>query len=238
MIIFIVPFKAKKDCISWESTCNMLNSTLQSICAQTQSSFKVICCITDQPILTFSHDSITFISMDNQDEKELNLDLRGRDKANKILKCFEYAKKFNPSYLMVVDADDFLSNKIVKYVMSKPLCDGFFISNGFVYEKDSQSFFMLKKSFHTHCGSALIINPKIATNLISFSEFSGWYDHQGKGLALNSLPFPAAIYNTMHGENLSASSSIKNRPIFDFADIAESSFTNDLKEEFGCEAKS
>ena len=89
MIVFIVPFKAKKDCISWELTCKMLDSTLRSICAQTQASFKVICCITDQPILTFSHDSVTFIRIDNQDKKEFNFDLRGRDKADKILEGFE-----------------------------------------------------------------------------------------------------------------------------------------------------
>ncbi len=205
MIVFIVPIKSAKLANSWNKVSLLFEKTLQSICGQTCDQFRVIVVCNEKPIIQFDSPFVEYIQVNlpipsnKTSEKE-------NDKAKKLMIGAEFGKKFNPSYLMVVDADDFISNKIAAFVSTKSEQTGYFLDRGYIHESGSSSLYYLRKNFGQYCGTSIIIKP----NLFDLAFKNGtYYEHKCSTLTahnifLEKLPFCGAIYNRCHGENLIA----------------------------------
>ena len=194
----------KQDMLKNKEDMNSQNQKLQEVVKQLMNS---------QSQLTQERDSLKAAYEKAKKEdvvKELKKQIfdseKENDKAKKLMIGAEFGKKFNPSYLMVVDADDFISNKIAAFVSTKSEQTGYFLDRGYIHESGSSSLYYLRKNFGQYCGTSIIIKP----NLFDLAFKNGtYYEHKCSTLTahnifLEKLPFCGAIYNRCHGENLIA----------------------------------
>jgi len=77
-----------------------------------------------------------------------------QDKGRRVLKA---ARTIHPQdYMMVVDDDDLVSNRLVSFLCGQPLCQGWAINHGYAWIA-GQNKLRKVKDFHTSCGTSLII---------------------------------------------------------------------------------
>jgi len=209
MIVFLVPLKSAKVSKSWETTSKIFEKTARSICNQNCDKFKLVVICHEKPEIKFESQFLEYVQVDfptPEKESENEYILKRQDKAKKLLIGAEFSKKFNPSHLMVVDADDFISNKLAGFVDKNIDKVGYLLDTGYVYESGSSSLYYLRRHFGNHCGTSIIIRP----NLFELLFEDGIYEHRGFTLdgsnntSLIKLPFAGSIYNRGHGENIFA----------------------------------
>jgi hypothetical protein len=205
MIVFLVPLKSAKISHSWDLTRRLFATTVQSICNQDCNDFRVLVICHEKPDINLTHPFLEYIQVDFPPPDNEDIIAKRKDKARKLSIGAEFSKKFNPSHLMVVDADDFISNKIASFIRDNPHPIGYFLDNGYVYESGSQFLYFLRKHFGHHCGTSIIINFKLFKLLFD----DDIYEHRSftlikHRLDLQKLPFYGAIYHRCHGDNIFA----------------------------------
>src|SRR5207253_3777860 len=78
-----------------------------------------------------------------------------RDKGIKTVEAFDAARELSPEYVMIVDADDLISNRLVSYVYQRPNFDAFCLKTGYEWREGS-SHFSLRPSFNQVCSTAFV----------------------------------------------------------------------------------
>ncbi|MCL1473010.1 glycosyltransferase family A protein [Argonema antarcticum] len=213
MLVFVIPLKSPKVSKSWELVSKLLERTLKSVCNQTSSDFRVIVVCHQKPQIEFNHPHITYIEVDfpipGQDYQSKSL-----DKGRKILHGLFYAREFNPSHTMVVDADDCVSKHLAKFVTQNPQSNGWFFNPGYVYQTGKKLIYFRKKAFNKLCGTSNIIRydlHKLPDDINQdYPELNKYYDNHShvedqmvkRGNPLEPLPFIGAIYIIGNQENI------------------------------------
>ena len=110
MFVFLIALKSRSASQDWRLTTKLLSQTLASIQNQTNPNYKIVVACNQKPDISATVD---WVITDN-DSPDLSADfyLKEKDRAKKLLIGYEYAKKYNPDYLMPVDADDFVNQNI------------------------------------------------------------------------------------------------------------------------------
>lgn len=209
MLAFIVPVKSKVVSSDWSTVSNLLNRCLDSICNQTNPDFKIVISCHEIPETRFTNDPrIEFLQVDFEPPM-LKKDAGDRwikeaDKGKKIKLATDYAKNRGAKYIMTVDADDCISNKICDYVHknAKDSISGWYVKKGYLYPEGKKYSFLNLKNFNTLCGSCVIMKPELID--LMYGE-NHWFDHErthfDNGLCLLPLPFPGALYSMLNGTN-------------------------------------
>lgn len=222
MLAFIIPLKSQKASNSWELTSKLFERCIRSVCNQTLSNFRVIVVCNEIPKVEFTHPNITYIEVDFF-PKELKPRAKDIDKGRRILTGVISAKKLNPSHIMVVDADDLISNRLAEFVNQNPQCNGWFVDRGYVYQEESKFVYLRASSFHRWCGTDSIIkyelykfpgnNEKEALEFYDYYQNNEYYQHRDivdnmikNGTPLEPLPFAGVIYSIGNGDNTYQSS--------------------------------
>ncbi|MFD2588157.1 hypothetical protein ACFSQJ_14530 [Croceitalea marina] len=126
------------------------------------------------------------------------------DKANKIKFGAREAQKEGISYIMTVDGDDCISNKISGYVNDNgsDSITGWYVQKGYLYNEGRNYAYLNLKNFNRVCGSCIIIKPEFFHLMINKNGVfrHGWTDL--KGHTLQPFPFPAVIYSMVNGTNM------------------------------------
>jgi hypothetical protein len=219
MLIFIVPVKSREITQSWKLLSRLLERCLKSICNQTSPNFKVIVICNQIPEITFSHPSIHYLEVNfpvpktipQEREKikgyehihSLDIANKNADKARKILRGIEYARQFNPSHVMVVDADDCVSCHLVEFVDQHPEEDGWVMRKGYLYREGSRFLYVNQKKFNHVSGTSLLI--KYDKYLVAFENpdfYRPSFDEFPDGVDIKPLPFIGALYSMLNGENI------------------------------------
>jgi len=219
MLLFIIPLKSKEASKSWTSTCQLLERCLRSICNQINPYFRVLVVCNNKPNIAYSHPQIEYLKVDlgipkNHKEKSF-------DKSKKTILGLMYSQNMQVDHVMIVDADDCVSNRIADYVNHHVDSDGWILKRGYIYEEKDFAMRHLMRyerfRFNQLCGSCNILkfdlyplpedNGDFSDELIYF--YSG-FNHMNierlfkeKGLSLKTLPFPAVVYIVGNGENIS-----------------------------------
>lgn len=145
------------------------------------------------------------------------------DKGSKLLIGTLAARKYNPEYVLIFDADDFVGNDISAYVNTHPGENGWIMPS--VYKMTGNKIVPIN-SRHTICGTGNIFNFSLLMEDISpdVSEEStqdelfkrvdskflmfilGSHRHarsyyEEKGRPFQDYPLRSAVYLTEHGEN-------------------------------------
>jgi hypothetical protein len=207
-MIFIIPVKSAVISPSWDKFSKIFERTVRSVCQQTDQDFKVVVVCNEKPITDFEHPNIHYVYVDfPPPTPEATKDFKGlhspkeADKSKKIIAGFEYAKQFDTTHMMVVDADDCISNAIVSFVKKNPDVDGWYSKMGYVYREGSKLIFKKMDNFSSLCGTSLIVKPQYLLPIISPDMY---FRHPKRtlenGYKMKPLPFPAAVY-TINGEN-------------------------------------
>jgi len=219
MIGFIVPFRPIQNSKDWENDSALLAKTLKSICNQTSPDFKVYVVYHDLPTKQFSHPSLKYIAFpypfctidmltdkSAQQTQDVTMSVNAFDQGKKVLYGATIAIHEGCDYIMSVDSDDLISNKIVEFVnKNNDHKDGWFVSKGYIYMAKENLLVRKPSEMNTINGSTNIIAakdvPKVdfKTNRVdAFSFFAahGYLYHRLKeiGIHLQPLPFYAIIY--------------------------------------------
>lgn len=153
MIGFVVPVKPKAASKDWSYDNLLLERTARSICAQTDQSFRLIIVHNEKPDIAFSHPNIIFAPypfppVAAQEIEDLDYVLqyhaeayaeRMMDKGKKITFGCSVAIDAGCDYLMAVDSDDLISNRLAHFANTRAgnNAPGWRIQKGFIYEEDS-----------------------------------------------------------------------------------------------------
>jgi hypothetical protein len=147
------------------------------------------------------------------------------DKGAKLAVGLVHAKRFHPTHVMFVDADDFVSRRLAAHVAANPAAPGWYVDEGLFYSKQFKIAEPLEK-FWSLCGTSHILRadllpvdldvvaavspPAVANVLGQFyvERVLGCHldfqPHVAKmGLELSPLPFNGAVWQADTGENSS-----------------------------------
>ncbi len=213
MLTFIVPVKSEKLASDWSAFCKLFERSLKSICNQKNDDFKVVVVCHEIPKIAFESDKVTYIQVDFappqlvENDWDKNRALKEGDKAKKIQEGMAHAKQSHPDYVMVVDSDDCVSNRIVSFVAEQDQnSPGWYVKMGYYYKEGAKYIFLNKHTFNNLCGSCIIIRPDLFHHLFRTEPWL-YYFHERTELPdesktkLRPLPFAAALYSMANGEN-------------------------------------
>lgn len=207
MLIFIIPIKSPKVSTSWFEVCRLFDRCLRSVCNQSSSDFHVIVVCNEKPEIKFHHPQVNYLEVGfpaPPPEYFAKMD----DRAKKVVAGLLAAREFQPSHVMLVDADDCISRQIASFVHQNPEKNGWFVDQGYEYIDGINMISIRRKNFYKMCGTSNIINYKLFTlpeKLMAYEHITGYDEFitghslsrsilEGRGTPIQPLPFPGAIY--------------------------------------------
>src|SRR5215467_12686264 len=112
---FGVPLRSKSSSKNWLRVCDLFRSTLRSILGQTAEDFSVIVACHDVPTVPEIKDSRVKLLISSA-SIPTNLPEQMTDRYLKARMIAAETKQRGGGYLMAVDGDDLVSNRIVTFV--------------------------------------------------------------------------------------------------------------------------
>lgn len=231
MLAFILPFRPKSQSKDWQKDCALLEATIGSLLNQDSDNYKIFVVYSDTPDLpvlsakvSLVHFDHSFVEFENTPDVDSTLSetdklivARRWDKCRKIFYGCKKAKEDGCQYIMSVDSDDLISNKLVSYIYKRILetdIPGFYITKGYLYRPPSKRIIRVDKNMQGFNGSTHILRSDLI-KIPSF-ESGGWLDFnlftshgwivsrmkQEHKVDLEPINFPAVIY-VAHGGNIS-----------------------------------
>ncbi len=184
MLGFVVPIKPKEFSKDWMYDTLLLERTARSICGQTGDFFKMIIVYNEKPEINFEHKNIIYVQypfksvlvseiedFDSYVKNYYNPAYAERmmDKGKKIHYGCKIAMEDGCSYMMAVDSDDLVSNKLAEFVHKNLYtCKaGWRIKKGYIYEENS-NFIVKNLNIQNVNGSTHIVRK----DLITIPDFS------------------------------------------------------------------
>lgn len=164
-VVFLIPFASPKGRSNWPIVCTYLQQTLRSIRNSASKNYRVVVASNEKPELEMEFDSrIHFLPF--KDPVPAHPDYRVAfrwDKLAKIDAAWRYAKSnWRPKYVMKLDADDFISSKLVGWLDDFGREAGYLIQNGWIWHSGSRYLIERTEYLHRTCGSCLIIRSDLA----------------------------------------------------------------------------
>jgi hypothetical protein len=210
---FLIPLRNRAMAKNWQVCVDLCLATMRSAAQQTASAddFQVVLVCRDFPEVSI--ESHVKILRGFFPDPEPTWEAQHHDKYAKIRLGLEYLADFAPLYVMKLDADDLVSNKIVSYVLADNNQHGYYVEHGFHWIS-SRKWMELIGSFHMGCGSSNILHVKKSdfekdkindANILKLGHNITVSYFRDIKQPLCALPFPAAIYRVGHGENITSS---------------------------------
>jgi len=164
-VVFLIPFASQKVRSNWPTACKYLQQTLRSIRNSASENYRVVVAGTEEPELEMGFDSgIHFLSLKHPfpSHPEYRAALR-LDKLAKLDAAWRYAKSnWQPKYVMKLDADDFISSRLVGWLDGAGTEAGYLIQHGWFWRSGARSLIQRTEFLARACGSCLIIRSDLA----------------------------------------------------------------------------
>lgn len=208
-IFFAIPLRGASSSINWDNVCLILEDTLSSIEGQTSRDFEVLVACHEIPAFskTFTF-PIEFIQTDR--EKPTDRMEQLFDKRHKKMLLAEEICRRGGGYMVMLDSDDLVSNKLVSHIDSNRNDRGFSIDLGYVFDVAKRKLEPVS-NFSKICGSCAVFYLEAGD---ADATDAGWVYQIGDamhkdfssmaatlGRPLEPINFPAVIYMRNHGEN-------------------------------------
>lgn len=244
---FLIPFKPRTTEHSWATDQELLKKTIASILNQVSENFRIYVIYTDLPDSKLDDGKVQYIKSPfpflqyddipaNEEmlpyHKDKRLMEKRFDKGKKLTYGGMVARQDGCTYLMAVDADDLISNRITEFVdkhNNHNTAPGWYIDKGYVLQTGSR-WALKKKNMNYFNGSTHIVRadlikvpPAGSTHWHDYSFFTshGWIRERLKmydDIDIYPLGFYGVIY-VVHSNNTSDVQAI----------FTKSSFKNWLK---------
>lgn len=250
MLVFVIPLQSMTISKSWSRVSQLFERCIQSVCQQTSPHFRVIVVCNEKPDTTFKHPNFSYVEVDfpvpdiTSGTGMKIVSRKHTDKGRKLLRGLVAAQEFNPTYTMLLDADDLVSKRLAEFVHRHPQANGWFFNKGYLYTPGSYWIYKKSSGFHTMCGSCNIIRndlnqiPEHPEYNRGYAYYKFYIDHAKvievlaeAGAPLEPMPFLGSVYVVQTGENIYFNSSRLYQGIGRY--INYRLVTRSLKEEFG-----
>src|SRR5262249_4483759 len=127
--------------------------------------FRAVVVGNQEPEIETGFDSkVHFLSFNDPFRSDVNYHAALRlDKLAKIDAAWRYAKsKWNPKYVMKLDADDFISSRLVGWLDEVAADAGYLIRHGWLWQSGARHLIQRTEYLDRVCGSCLIIRSDLA----------------------------------------------------------------------------
>ena len=235
-LTFIIPVISKEITDRWEVVYANLKKTLASVENQTNSNWRVLIVSQTKPDVEYIKDKIIYVPAGFKPARKCpaNIKLSAReialyrrvndlDRMRKLRVAAAALHKYRTDFVMILEADDFVSNRLCEFVAADKEANGWSIEQGYTWNGKS-NYVHRTNRLTAVCGSSSIVKvfyellPKEMsidvdpTTLNLFSSGCPFLDHVHSelresmaqaGQPMQTLPFRGAIYHKGHGLNLS-----------------------------------
>lgn len=210
---FGVPLRARATARNWERVVALFQMCLRSVLNQQDGDFTVLVACHDTPdIPEIADPRVRILTCEAPVPTDFNQQMVDKGRKNRMIRAA--MRETGGGYLMMLDADDFVSNKLVGFVHTDRNPNGYLIDNGYEYDFSTKRVRMAPR-FNRVCGSSGIFhfaaedlpaNAEDASSLSDkFKNHTHWAEVSASlGRPLRMLPFRGAMYTTNNGENHSA----------------------------------
>jgi hypothetical protein len=230
---FVTSLPHPVNCASYDRRCELLGDTLHSVLAQTDPDITVVVVANEPPVGGHLPDDprvevvlVDFPPPHKPEGTPVITDAMYADKGGKLSVGTAAARRSGADYIMWVDSDDFVSDRIAAFVRSADGAPGWYSDAGFFHVQGSRTVTPVEHDFHQRNGSTHVlradltgvpetIEPTLTRNEVidavgrkrvrSIMGDHKWivafYEELGTPLA--PMPFPAAIWEIGTGENFS-----------------------------------
>lgn len=159
-VFFAIPLAGKRSDESWRDSCGYLSQTLRSILAQTDPDFAVLVAGHERPEIPEIDDPrVTFLPATF--EKPHSPEFYMRDKSRKKKMNAREIKKRGGGFMVLCDADDIASNRIVEYVRQHDHPNGYLFTKGWIRDFPTGNIAPIPGakpgSFDQTCGSCAVL---------------------------------------------------------------------------------
>lgn len=216
MLYFLIPLRSRHSACNWEEVCRRYRATLRSLQAQTSERFRVLVAGHEHPELEPDQPAPVFLKAYFDPPPPDDWVAQRLDRDRKLHMLLVEAGRLGGGAIMRVDADDLISRNLVAYVEHHPFAHGFFLRYGYEYRVSSGR--LHRNPFmHRYCGSTHIVRvmpqecPRDMSDadsptaplqyLLRHPRVSARAKEIGR--PLQAVPFPACIFVTDYGDNLS-----------------------------------
>lgn len=213
MLVFVIPLRNPETAQNWERCNALCQQTVRSALNQIDGNVRVIVSCKDfTPDV--SDDRLTVLRHPYR-TPDNNWEDQHRDKYLKFAHGMVEARSFAPCYIMKLDADDLLDNRLSQAVNLKQHKPGYYVRRGYLW-RDGSWLLRPVDNFHLHCGSSNIVwcekdhLPSSIDDDMSNYRILRWGHHvtvqefDKLGTPLMPLPFRSAIYRKGHGESITS----------------------------------
>ncbi len=206
MLYFIVPLRSKQSSVDWNKVVYDFNLTITSILNQEDPKFKIIVACTDVP----DHPSDERLEIMCVPSIYQALEDGMHDKWNKIRAMCARVRQLGGGYIMPVDADDLVSNRIASLINQNPNEVGYIAKTGYEYDEKIGKISFAPK-FYNLCGTCAVIRcaveelPEHIEDTRKYPILAGhtrWKAvFEEMNTPLKPFPFKPVIYKINTGEN-------------------------------------
>jgi len=206
---------------NWERVASLCESSIRSALQQTEPSVKVLLICHEQPPFGKRFDDrLEIISVDFPPPSPTYAATM-EDKWRKLHIGMMRAGELQPDFVMIMDADDLVSNRLAEHTLKHPNCNGWIIRRGYHYRYGSH---WIGWSNDFNCGTNAIVSSRLIRFPKDLREDSRkncivlrWGHTKiaeklaEAGTPLEALPFRGAVYVAQHGDNHSHDVPLSNR---------------------------
>jgi hypothetical protein len=164
-VVFLIPLASRNVRENWPAACGYLRQTIRSIQNSTSENYRVVVVGNEEPEIEMGFDSkVQFLSFNGPFPSDANYRAALRlDKLAKIDAAWRYAKSnWNPKYVMKLDADDFVSSRLVGWLDDAGTEAGYLIRHGWLWRSGAHHLIQRTEYLDRVCGSCLIIRSDLA----------------------------------------------------------------------------
>jgi hypothetical protein len=208
---FGIPLRGRATAKNWDRVCKLLDITLGSVLAQTDPDFRVLLACHDIPnVEKFADPRINVIKAEFPPILAVSQQMRDRELKRWLIG--ERLRVLGGGYLMMVDADDLVSNRVVEFVRRDAYPHGYILKSGYELNFATGRVHHAPR-FDRLCGGCAIfhLSPDDLPSSIGsespcffqlFQNHTKWNEVAARqNRPFKVLPFRGAMYVTNNGEN-------------------------------------
>jgi len=226
MIAFITSLRHPQNSADYSKVESLLAETLHSLSAQDDDDYVIIVVGNKRPAFDLPR-RVEYVAVDfpapaPPSGPRTNLESFVWDKGTKIGIGLVAARKHRPDYVMIFDADDYVSRRLTGFTRANPGQAGWVIERGWIYSH-AVGVYRTQNDFNRSCGTCHIVNfgaysvPESLSITATQSEVASAFGERlsrilgahrdarswlaDAGWELRPLPFRGAVYNVDTGEN-------------------------------------